>query len=170
MSVTSSSARLAVVPPDSREVTLVPGLTATVKLAASETGGISIVEHTFEPGVLVPPHRHTHEDEISYVISGEIGFRSDGREVSLGPGGYIVKPRGELHSMWNAGDGPAHMIEIITPAGFEKYFIALAEATAAAGRRPDPSVIAPIAARFGLSFDFTEVPDLVARHGLRPPR
>jgi hypothetical protein len=28
----------------------------------------------------------------------------------------------------------------------------------------------PIAERFGLSFDFTEVPDLVARHGLRSPR
>jgi hypothetical protein len=47
----------------------------------------------------------------------------------------------------------------------------LAEATAAAGGvRPDPSVTAPIAERFGLSFDFTEVPDLVARHGLRSPR
>ena len=166
--ITSPSARLAVVPPDSREITLVPGFTATVKLAASETGGISIVEHTFDPGILIPPHRHTHEDEISYVISGEIGFRSDGREVSLRAGGYIVKPRGELHSMWNAGTEPARMIEIITPAGFEKYFIELAEATAAAGRRPDPSVTAPIAERFGLSFDFAEVPDIVARHGLRP--
>ena len=162
------SARLAIVQPDSHEVTLVPGFTATVKLAGSDTGGISIVEHTFDPGVLVPPHRHTREDEISYVISGEIGFRSDGREVSLGQGGYIVKPRGELHSMWNAGDGPARMIEIVTPSGFESYFIELAEATAAAGTRPDPSVIAPIAERYGLSFDFTEVPDLVARHGLRP--
>ena len=171
MSVVAPRARLAVVSPDSREVTLVPGFTATVKLAASETGGISIVEHTFDPGVLIPPHRHTKEDEISCVISGNIGFRSDGREVSLGAGGYIVKPRGELHSMWNAGDEPARMIEIISPAGFEKYFMELAEATAAAGGvRPDPSVTAPIAERFGLSFDFTEVPDLVARHGLRSPR
>ena len=164
------SARLAVVQPDRREVVLVPGFTATVKLAASETGGISIVEHTFDPGVLIPPHRHTREDEISCVMSGEIGFRSDGREVALCAGGYIVKPRGELHSMWNATAEPARMIEIISPAGFEKYFIELAEATAAAGGRPDPSVIAPIAARFGLSFDFTEVPALVARHGLRSPR
>jgi quercetin dioxygenase-like cupin family protein len=170
MPVASPPARLAVVPPDSREVTLVPGFTATVKLAASDTGGISIVQHTFDPGVLIPPHRHTHEDEISCVIFGKIGFRSDGREVSLGAGGYIVKPRGELHSMWNAGDEPARMIEIISPAGFEKYFIELAEATATAGgQRPDPSVMAPIADRFGLSFDFTEVPDLVARHGLRAP-
>ena len=96
MSAVAPSARLAVVPPDSREVTLVPGFTATVKLAASETGGISIVEHTFDPGVLIPPHRHTREDEISCVISGRIGFRSDGREVALGAGGYIVKPRGAL--------------------------------------------------------------------------
>ena len=166
----AQSARLAVVQPDNREVTLVPGFTATVKLAASETGGISIVEHTFDPGVLIPPHIHTREDEISCVISGEIGFRSNGREVSLGAGGYIVKPRGELHSMWNAGTTPARMIEIITPAGFEKYFMELAEATAAVGGRPDPSVTAPLAERFGLSFDFTEVPDLVARHHLRAPR
>jgi quercetin dioxygenase-like cupin family protein len=170
MSAVAPSARLAVVPPDSREVTLVPGFTATVKLAASETGGISIVEHTFDPGVLIPPHRHTREDEISCVISGRIGFRSDGREVALSAGGYIVKPRGELHSMWNAGDQPARMIEIISPAGFEKYFIELAEATAAVGGRPDPSVMGPIAERFGLSYDFAEVPDLVARHGLRAPR
>ena len=168
--IASSPARLAVVQPDSREVTLVPGFTATVKLAASETGGISIVEHTFDPGVLVPPHRHTREDEISCVIFGEIGFRSNDREVSLGAGGYIVKPRGEMHSMWNAGTEPARLIEIVTPAGFEKYFIELAEATAAAGGRPDPSITAPIAERFGLSFDFTQVPDLVARHGLRPFR
>ena len=166
----SHSARLAVVQPDSREVTLVPGFTATVKLGASETGGISIVEHTFDPGVLIPPHTHTREDEISCVISGEIGFRSNGREVSLGAGGYIVKPRGELHSMWNAGAEPARMIEIITPAGFEKYFMELAEATAATGGRPDQSVFARLSERFGLSYDFTEVPDLVARHGLRAPR
>ena len=168
--IASSTARLTVVQPDSREVTLVPGFTATVKLAASATGGISIVQHTFDPGVLVPPHRHTREDEISCVIFGEIGFRSNGHEVSLGAGGYIVKPRGEMHSMWNAGTEPARMIEIVTPAGFEKYFIELAEATAAAGGRPDPSITAPIAERFGLSFDFTQVPDLVARHGLRPFR
>ncbi len=41
---------------------------------------------------------------------------------------------------------------------------------AAAGGRPDPSITAPIAERFGLSFDFTEVPDLVTRHRLRPFR
>lgn len=61
------------------------------------------------------------------------------------------------------------MIEIVSPGGFEDYFTELAEATAAAGRRPDPSVMGPIAERFGLVFDFAEVPDIVARHGLPSP-
>lgn len=92
----SSPARFAVVLPHGPDDPMVPGLTATTRLTAAETGSISIVEHVFAPGVLVPPHRHTREDEISYVVEGEIGFRSDGREVSLKAGGYIVKPRGEL--------------------------------------------------------------------------
>jgi quercetin dioxygenase-like cupin family protein len=163
------SSRLAVVQPHGPDVPLVPGLTASTRLTSAETGSISIVEHVFSPGALVPPHRHTREDEISYVVSGDIGFRSDGKEVTLAAGGYIVKPRGELHSMWNAGSTPARMIEIISPAGFENYFVELAEAVAAAGGLPNPSMMGAIAGRFGLSFDFAEVPDLVARYGLTSP-
>jgi hypothetical protein len=43
--------------------------------------------------------------------------------------------------MWNAGSEPARMIEIVSPAGFEKYFIELAEATAAAGGRPGLKIV-----------------------------
>ncbi len=167
--LTPVRSHLAVVEPHGPDAPLIPGITATTRLSAAETGSISIVEHLFSPGALVPPHRHTLEDEISYVVSGEIGFRSNGKEVSLAAGGYIVKPRGELHSMWNAGRTPARMVEIISPAGFEKYFIELAEAVAAAGGLPDPSTMGSIAGRFGLSFDLAEIPDLIARHGLVSP-
>jgi quercetin dioxygenase-like cupin family protein len=167
--ITQFRSRLAVVQPHGPDALLIPGLTASTRLSPEETGSISIVEHVFSPGTLVPPHTHTLEDEISYVVMGDIGFRSNGKEVTLGAGGYIVKPRGELHSMWNAGSTPARMIEIISPAGFEKYFVELAEAVAAAGRVPDPSVMGAIAGRYGLSFDLGEVPDLVARYGLIAP-
>src|SRR5450759_1550034 len=167
--LTSTSAHFSVVQPHRPDAPLIPGLTASTRLTSAETGSISLVEHLFSPGVLVPPHTHTLEDEISYVVSGEIGFRSNGKEVTLAAGGYIVKPRGELHSMWNAGSTPARMIEIISPAGFEKYFVELAEAVAAAGGVPDPSTMGAIAGRVGLSFDLGEVPDLVARYGLIAP-
>jgi quercetin dioxygenase-like cupin family protein len=165
----SPPARLAIVEPLGPDVGLTPGFTASTRLTAHETGSISIVEHTFAPGTLVPPHRHTQEDEISYVVEGEIGFRSDDREVSLRAGGYIVKPRGEMHAMWNASPAQARMIEIISPAGFEQYFVDMAEAIAAADGRRDPAMLAALRERYGLSFDFDGVPDLVARHGLRSP-
>ena len=75
------------------------------------------------------------------MTEGEIGFRSGDRDVVLGPGGYITKPRGEAHAMWNAGQVPARMIEVISPAGFEHFFWGLGEAIGEGGP-PDPAVVA----------------------------
>ena len=104
---------------------------ASVSISRSngaDTGGaLSVVEHPFDVGALVRPHVHTREDEISIVLEGEIGFRSEDQEVVLGVGGYIVKPRDQVHAMWNAGSTPARMIEIISPAGFEGFFRGFAD-------------------------------------------
>jgi len=139
------------------------------KLWDRDTGGaLAIVEHPFPPGALVPPHLHTREDEYSIVTEGQIGFRSGDREVVLGPGGYITKPRGELHTMWNAGPEPARMIEVISPAGFEHFFREMADLTAA-GPPPLPEVMA-LADRYGLRFGQPDwLPGLIARYHLTPP-
>ena len=116
----------------------------------------------------MPPHVHTREDEISIVLEGEIGFRSEDKEVVLGPGGYIVKPRGEVHAMWNAGRSGARMIEIISPAGFEGFFREFVEMTAVG--RPTPEQIGALGDRYGLPFARPEwLPDVIARYGLTPP-
>ncbi|SNY74727.1 Cupin domain-containing protein [Paractinoplanes atraurantiacus] len=136
------------------------------KLWGEDTGGaLAIVEHPFPVGALVAPHMHTREDEYSIVTEGEIGFRSGDREVVLGPGGYITKPRGELHAMWNAGAVPARMTEIITPAGFEHFFREVAEilaaGPAAAGQGAD------LAERYGLRFGEPDwLPGIIERFGL----
>src|SRR4051812_31253647 len=139
------------------------------KLWGEDTGGaVAIVEHPFPVGALVPPHLHTREDEYSIVIEGEIGFRSGDREAVLGAGGYITKPRGELHTMWNAGSTPARMIEVISPAGFEKYFRELADLTT--GGAPPVEAIATLAKAYGLHFGQPPwLPDLIARYNLTPP-
>jgi uncharacterized cupin superfamily protein len=64
-------------------------------------------------------HRHTREDEYSYVLEGRVGALL-GDEVVYGePGDVIFKPRGQWHTFWNAGDDPAGILEILSPAGFE---------------------------------------------------
>ena len=134
---------------------------------ADTNGALSVVEHPFPVGALVPPHLHTREDEYSIVTEGEIGFRSGDREAVLGPGGYITKPRGELHTMWNAAAETARMIEIITPAGFERFFREVADLVQAGP--PDPAELAALSEAYGLFIDPTWVPDLMDRYDLRSP-
>ena len=163
--------RLKVVQPgEGRAGGLAPGVGVVFKIDGEDTGGaLSIVEHPFAVGALVPPHIHHREDEYSIVLQGEIGFRSNDREVVLGPGGYIVKPRGEVHAMWNAGPTPARMIEVISPAGFERFFRDLVDMTAAGA--PDPAAVAELAGRYELPFAEPDwLADVIARYGLTPPR
>jgi quercetin dioxygenase-like cupin family protein len=136
------------------------------KLWGHQTGGaLSVVEHPFPVGALVPPHLHTNEDEHSIVLEGQIGFRSQDNEVVLGAGGYITKPRGELHAMWNAGPTPARMIEIISPAGFEHFFREVVEMGAAGD--PDPDEAARLVERYGLRFGQPDwLPGVIERYGL----
>lgn len=146
--------------------TLLPGVGVQFKLHGRDTGAqLSIVEHPFDVGALVPPHLHTREDEISYILEGEIGFRSEDQEVVLGPGGYIIKPHGEVHAMWNAGRVPARMIEIITPPGFEDFFRELADLNAAGADLA--AHIGDLGERYGQPFPQPAwLPDVIARYGL----
>ncbi len=148
---------------------LAPGVGVIFKIDGKDSGGaVSIVEHTFEVGALVPPHRHNLEDEYSIVLEGEIGFRSEDAETVLGAGGYIIKPRAQVHAMWNAGRAPARMIEIITPAGFEHFFRELVEMTNVGP--PDPAELGRLADRYQLPFHQPSwLPDIIDRYGLTPP-
>jgi quercetin dioxygenase-like cupin family protein len=165
----ATAARLTVVRPgEGRVGGLAPGVGVIFKIDGADSGGtLSIVEHPFAIGALVPPHVHHLEDEFSIVLEGEIGFRSNDQEVVLGPGGYIVKPRGEVHAMWNAGATPARMIEVISPAGFEGFFRELSDMTAVGA--PDPADIASLGERYQLPFAQPDwLPDVIARYGLTP--
>ena len=166
---TAEAPRLTVVQPGEGRTGELGSIGVAFKLWGHDTNGaLSIVEHPFPVGAIVPPHMHTREDEYSIVTEGEIGFRSGDREVVLGRGGYITKPRGELHTMWNAGATPARMIEVINPAGFEGFFDELS-ALLVAGP-PLPEAVAEIAARYGLEFGRPDwLPDVIARYNLTPP-
>lgn len=165
-----SAARVKVVQPDEgRAGGLAPGVGVVFKLDGSDTGGaLSVVEHPFEVGAMVPPHIHRLEDEFSIVLEGQIGFRSEDQEVVLGPGGYIVKPRNEVHAMWNAGQVRARMIEIIAPAGFEDFFREFVDMTDAGP--PDPERAAALAERYQLPFARPDwAADVIRRYDLTPP-
>lgn len=145
------------------------GVGVDFKVSADLTGGaFAVVEHPVEAGVLVPPHVHHREDELSYVLSGEIGARIGDRDVVAGPGDYLFKPRGIAHTFWNAGPEPARLLEVIWPAGFERFFAELGELTATSPPEELAERRAALALRYDHHFVHPEwVPELTERHGLR---
>jgi mannose-6-phosphate isomerase-like protein (cupin superfamily) len=86
-------------------------------------GGFALVEHPIPPRSLCAPmHRHSREDEYSYVLEGRMGAQLGDDVVFADAGDLVFKPRGQWHTFWNAGDGPCRILEIISPGGFEHFF------------------------------------------------
>ena len=123
----------------------------------------ALVEHPMPPHALAAPiHRHSREDEYSFVLEGRMGAIRGDELVQASAGDLVFKPRNQWHTFWNAGDEPCRILELISPAGFERYFEELIEMT---GPRT-PETIGPLAARYGLELKFDSIPGLVAEHGL----
>jgi mannose-6-phosphate isomerase-like protein (cupin superfamily) len=133
---------------------------------AESGGGFSLVEHPMPPRALAAPlHRHTREDEYSFVLEGRVGALL-GDEVVYGEAGDLIfKPRDQWHTFWNAGDTPARILEIISPSGFENFFASVA-AMPIGPQGPDFSKLEELAASYGLQLDFASVPRLIADFGV----
>ena len=135
-----------------RRITI-PALDAVLLGPASACGGsLTVMHQVLPPGASTPAHRHRDEDQISIMIDGTLGFWVEGEEeLELGAGGFIFRPRGRLHALWNASDEPATMLEITTPAeSFERWMLALSDLNDAGGASADE--VRALAATFGISF------------------
>src|SRR5215475_7185838 len=109
----------------------------------------SLVEHPLSPRALAAPvHRHTHEDEYSFVLEGRLGALLGDDVVEAGPGDLVFKPREQWHTFWNAGDEPCRILEIISPAGFEGFFQELSDMGGVLAA--DPEAVEQLSRRYGL--------------------
>ena len=101
-------------------------------------------------------------------MSGRVGARiGDDVIESATPGSYILKPRAVPHTFWNPGPEPALLVEMITPAGFEQYFIEMVGLMQAG--TPEPETLAALGATYGLTFnmDLGWVEELTAKYDLK---
>lgn len=107
----------------------------------------AVVEEVVPPGVAAPLHRHAREDEVSYVVEGAFRIWRGDEVLDLGPGGVALLPRHQAHTFKNVGAGPGRLLTVILPAGFERFFEAVAERGLGDG---DEDEIASVAAGYGL--------------------
>ena len=147
------------------DVTGEPGLLDRYLLESAVTDGrVALVEHVLGPRVLAAPiHRHSREDEYTFVVAGTLGLLEEGIEITASQGDLVVKPRGRWHTFWNAGDDELRVLEIIVPGGIEAMFRRLAEP----GGAYSPDTLPALAAEYGAEVDFEATMPLVERHGLK---
>ncbi len=126
-------------------------------------GGFSLLQHLMPAKTLAAPlHRHSREDEYSFILEGRVGALLGDEEVVADVGDLVFKPRAQWHTFWNAGDTPARVLEIISPGGFEKAFREMH----ALGDDLDPEKMAAIAANYGTEADFERTGALIERLAL----
>ncbi len=76
-------------------------------------GGFSLVEHPIPPRTLAAPlHRHSREDEYSFVLEGRLGALLGDDVVYAEVGELAFKPRDQWHTFWNAGDTQCRILEM----------------------------------------------------------
>ena len=141
--------------------THLPG--GTIRVRGSQTGGaMAVFEQTLPPRKLIPPHVHANDVWV-YVLSGETGVLVGDEIATGGPGSWLLKPREVMHAMWNPGDEPSRIIEVLTPAGSEGFFEDLAVLA-----RDDRDAFDAVCARYGVRFlrDSPWTEELRARFGL----
>ena len=131
------------------------GIKHVWKLEADQSAGNLMCVHiTIPSGRGIPPHRHEHEDETFYVMSGRVIFEGDGLDdgrVTLDPGGLFHGPRGWRHGFYCEGPQAAEVLVIVTPGnGMNAMFEALADLSDDRSESVDVIKVDEICSRFGV--------------------
>ena len=120
-----------IVPPGQGHLLTARGNEMAFKAVAEQTGGdFSLMERTVPPGARTPPpHRHVNCSEAFFVLEGQVGFELDGRELTGGPGDFLLVPRGAAHTFGNAagagkpaGTGETARLLVLHAPAMDAYF------------------------------------------------
>jgi len=92
------------------------GIDMTVKLGELHAGrGAAFTEYTTRNGEKPPDHTHPTEDEIFYVLSGELTFHCGGQSFDVGTGGFIFLPQGVEHGYTIRSAEPVRLLVVTFP-------------------------------------------------------
>jgi len=99
----------------------------SVCLSGTDTGGAyCLLEVSLAPGMAVPRHTHTREDEVYFILAGELEVTLAERTFVLRPGDTLLAPRDIPHKLRNSGNSTNHYLLVFSPSGFEEFIMATA--------------------------------------------
>lgn len=132
----------------------------SVCLSGADTGGAyCMLELSLSAGMGVPRHTHTREDEVYFVLAGELEVTVGDQVFALRPGDTLMAPRDIPHQLRNSGDVENHYLLLFSPAGFEDFLKATAVPAPDDAAAPRTAPTIPVAnvhlraAEFGIQFE-----------------
>jgi mannose-6-phosphate isomerase-like protein (cupin superfamily) len=150
--MTNEENRVRVVQREAAPTVEVLGERLAFLVTSADTGGVYAVLHgVTPPGRGTPVHRHRREDEGFLILDGEYEIRLGDRVVRAKTGDFVFAPRGLSHIYRNVGMTPGRIQVIISPAGFEQFFVDVARMTAG-GRGDMAQVVALARDKFEVEF------------------
>src|SRR5262249_46518178 len=94
-------------------------------LSGADTGGAyCLIEASLAPGILVPRHLHTRQDEWYYVRRGALQVFVGADVLLLKPGDCLMAPRNIPQQLRNSGQTENHYRLMFSPSGFEEFVMA----------------------------------------------
>src|SRR5215470_2607852 len=94
----------------------------SICLSGADTGGAySLLEMSLAPGMGVPRHTHTREDEAYFVLAGELEVVVGEESFILRAGDTLMAPRDIPHRLRNSGKVENHYLLVFSPSGFEEF-------------------------------------------------
>jgi mannose-6-phosphate isomerase-like protein (cupin superfamily) len=107
------------------------GALVTVHVSGEETGGrFCLLEFLQPPGEWTPLHVHRDSDQTQYVLEGELTVYLPGGSFAVGAGECINTPRNVPHTEYVTSAGPARVLDVNAPSGFDAFVAAAGEPAA----------------------------------------
>ena len=95
-----------------------------VKATSEQTGGVfNLFVVSCPPDYATPLHIHYAEDVAVYVLEGALTFFWGSEKIEAVAGSYFYQPRGTPHGFRVDGKGPARILYMTSPAGFDRFVI-----------------------------------------------
>ena len=103
------------------------GAEVVIKASGVDTAGqLGVMEFSYPPALSVHPHVHAGEDEMFYVLEGELSGFCDQDRWTATPGWFVFVPRDRLHGFTVTSDGPARALVITGPSQLDRQIAARA--------------------------------------------
>lgn len=92
------------------------GARVVIKASAMDTfGQLGVMESTYPPGLSVPAHEHPGEDEMLYILVGELQGFCDDSHWTATAGSFVLVPRDRRHGFVVTSDVPTRALVIVGP-------------------------------------------------------